>query len=125
MAGRRRSWVVWPALILLLLLISPLGLIMFGMWRASELGLHRPRLALWAFVKGSRIDRLGLVDATDRPVEYSVSFDEGTFLGWKIASYASTASPAAIMATDTERCREMQLKTPNPRPRDLTHPRHH
>ena len=36
MAGRRRSWVVWPALILLLLLISPLGLIMFGMWRASD-----------------------------------------------------------------------------------------
>ena len=64
--------------------------------------------------QGSRIDRLGLVDATDRPVEYSVSFDEGTFLGWKIASYASTASPAAIMATDTERCREMQLKITEP-----------
>ena len=43
-----------------------------------------------------------------------MSFDEGDVPGWKIASYASTASPAAIMTTYTERCREMQLKITEP-----------
>jgi hypothetical protein len=115
MAKRRWSWVVWPVVILLVLLISPAGLMMFAMWMSSDSwDFAGQGWRYWAFVKDTRIDRLGLVDATDKPVEYSVSFEEGTFPGWKIASYASTASPAAIMTTYTKRCQEMQLKITEP-----------
>ena len=115
MARRRRWWIIWPVIIVLLLLISPFGLMMFAMWMASDSwDFTGQGWRYWAFVKGSRIDRLGLVEPTDRPVEYSVSFEEGTFPGWKIASYASTASPAAIMTAYAERCREMQLKITEP-----------
>ena len=68
MARRRRSWVIWPALILLLLLISPLGLIMVGMWMASDSwDFTGQGWRYWAFVKGTRIDRLGLVDLSTSP----------------------------------------------------------
>jgi hypothetical protein len=64
----------------------------------------------WLLVKGSRLDRLGLVAPTSSVPRYSVSFQEGTFPGWRVLVYNSSASPPAIVAAYAERCGAMGLK---------------
>lgn len=61
-------------------------------------------------MKGSRLERLGFVAPTSRPASYSVRFQEGTFPGWRVVQYESSASPPAIIAAYAERCRAMGLK---------------
>jgi hypothetical protein len=64
----------------------------------------------WLLVKGSRLDRLGLVAPTSRPASYSVRFQEGTFPGWRVVGYESSALPPAIIAVYAERCGAMGLR---------------
>lgn len=71
----------------------------------------RSGLRYWVFVKGSRLDRLGLVaPVQDPPPKYSVSLQEGTFPGWKVLAYQSTATPRAIIAAYAERCQALGLR---------------
>jgi hypothetical protein len=73
----------------------------------------------WLLVKGSRLDRLGLVAPTTDPARYSVRFQEGTFPGWRVVGYESDALPPAIIATYTERCRAMGLRVKESKTADL------
>lgn len=67
-------------------------------------------LRYWLLVEGSRLDRLGLVAPTAHPASYSVRFQEGTFPGWRVVSYASSAAPGAIIATYAGRCSATGLR---------------
>ena len=64
----------------------------------------------WLLVKGSRLDRLGLVAPATAPARYSVRFQEGTFPGWRVVGYYSSASPADIIAVYAGRCTAMGLR---------------
>ena len=64
----------------------------------------------WLLVKGSRLDQLGLVAPTARPPSYSVRFQEGTFPGWRVVGYESSASPSEIVAAYIGRCGALGLK---------------
>ena len=64
----------------------------------------------WLLVKGSRLDQLGLIAPTSSPPRYSVRFQEGTFPGWRVLIYESSAAPPAIVAAYSERCEAMGLK---------------
>jgi hypothetical protein len=64
----------------------------------------------WLLVKGSRLDQLGLVAPTARPPSYSVRFQEGTFPGWCVVGYESSASPSEIVAAYIGRCGALGLK---------------
>lgn len=78
----------------------------------------RSGLRYWVFVKGTRVDRLGLVSPTEAPPKYSVSLQEGTFPGWTVVIYRSNAEPEAIVAAYAKRCGEMGLKiTSGPEPK--------
>jgi hypothetical protein len=72
----------------------------------------------WLLVKGSLLDRLGLVAATDQPPRYSVRFQEGTFPGWRVVTYESAALPRQIVATYAERCTGMGLRVTRRAPAD-------
>ncbi|MFZ4809242.1 MAG: hypothetical protein ACOYLQ_18475 [Hyphomicrobiaceae bacterium] len=110
-AGRppNRTWFL--ALLVLVLgagAASPVLLIAFGIWMASGSWDFEGRGAYhWAFVRGSRLDTLGLVGATAAPARFSVSFEDGTFPGWRTVTYASTVAPAEVASAYAERCRAM------------------
>ena len=71
----------------------------------------------WLFVKGSRLESLGLVEATEQPVKYSIGLQEGNFPGWSNARYESTAQPFDIVLAYAERCRALKLAViDGPRP---------
>ena len=98
--------------VLLIVMAVPYALLWTLFWIASDSwdfegsGGYRH----WLLVKGSRIDRLGLVSPTARPVSYSVRFQEGTFPGWRVVGYESRALPHAITSTYAERCRATGLR---------------
>jgi len=90
---------------------SPVLLIAFGIWMSSGSWDFEGRGAYhWAFVRGSRLDSLGLVGATAAPARFSVSFEEGTFPGWKTVTYASVAAPAEVASAYAARCRELGFR---------------
>lgn len=64
----------------------------------------------WLLVKGSMLDRLGVVAQTEKPASYSVRFQEGTFPGWRVIAYESAASPQDVVATYAERCGALALR---------------
>jgi len=64
----------------------------------------------WLFVRGSRLERLGLVAPAGDPPKYSVRLQEGTFPGWSVVGYRSSATPDAIATAYADRCRAMALK---------------
>ena len=102
-----------PALsVVALLAVVPYALLCTQFWAASGSwdfegsgGLKR-----WLLVTGSRLDQLGFVAETTAPARYSVRFQEGTFPGWRVVGYASTASPADIIAAYADRCIAMGLR---------------
>lgn len=125
MIGRRG----WPSYLgclvplgtaLLLLVVLPYSFIAFLFWAADDSWDFEGRSGLryWVFVKGSRLDRLGLVSPEQTPPpKYSVSLQDGNFPGWRVLSYRSTDTPEAIVATYAKRCGEMGLKiTTGPKP---------
>ena len=67
-------------------------------------------LKRWLLVKGSRLEQLGLVALAMAPARYCVRFQEGTFPGWRVVSYDSSASPADIIAAYADRCTAMGLR---------------
>ena len=64
----------------------------------------------WLLVKGSTLDRLGIVAQTERPARYSVRFQEGTFPGWRVVTYESGSLPEQIIATYAGRCNAVGLR---------------
>lgn len=67
-------------------------------------------LKRWLLVEGSRLDQLGLVAPSTAPAKYSVRFQEGTFPGWRVVSYDTSASPADVVAGYAGRCTAMGLR---------------
>ena len=62
----------------------------------------------WSRARGSTGS--GSSAPTTRPARYSVRFQEGTFPGWRVVGYESSALPPAIISTYAERCRAMGLR---------------
>jgi hypothetical protein len=106
-----RSLVV-VAVLLAIIVGVPYAFLWTLFWIASDSWDFEGSSALkhWLLVKGSRIDRLGLVAPTTRPARYSVRFQEGTFPGWRVVGYESSVLPPAIISTYAERCRAMGLR---------------
>ncbi len=77
-----------------------------GSWDMEGKG----NLRYWLLVKGSLLDRLGVVAQTEKPARYSVRFQEGTFPGWRVIAYESAASPQDVVATYAERCGALALR---------------
>jgi hypothetical protein len=102
-----------PALSVAVLMVAgPYCLFWILFWAASDSwdfegsgGIRR-----WLLVAGSRLDRLGLVTPTERPARYSVRFQEGTFPGWRVVLYDSSAPPARVVAVYAGRCTAMGLR---------------
>jgi hypothetical protein len=98
--------------VLAIIVALPYAFLWTLFWLASESWDFEGNSGLrhWLLVKGSRLDRLGLVAPTSSPPRYSVSFQEGTFPGWRVLVYVSSAPPPAIVAAYAERCGAMGLK---------------
>jgi hypothetical protein len=97
------------------LAMTPFALIAGAFWMASDdWKFEGGGVRYWLFVKGSRLERLGLVAPTDRLAQYTIALQEGTFPGWNIVTYASTAMPAEIAATYADRCRSMGFRITKP-----------
>jgi hypothetical protein len=114
-ASSALAWMcpVLPALSVFVLMFAvPYALLWTLFWVASGSwdfdGTHS--LKRWLLVKGSRLDQLGFVAPAAAPARYGVSFQEGTFPGWRVAMYDSTASPADIIAAYAGRCTLMGLR---------------
>ena len=75
-----------------------------GNWEFSGSGLRH-----WLLVKGSTVDRLGLVASAGTPMRYVVRLGEGTDPGATLAIYESLALPDAIVAVYAERCRSLGI----------------
>ncbi|MGD9922977.1 MAG: hypothetical protein AB7V13_16285 [Pseudorhodoplanes sp.] len=99
-------------LALLMLVALPYSLIAFLFWAADGSWDFegRDNLRYWLFVKGSRLDRLGLVSPAATPPAYSVRLQEGTFPGWTVVTYRSAVAPEAIARAYAQRCRDIGLK---------------
>jgi hypothetical protein len=111
-AASRFGFLVPLATALLLMVILPFGFLAFVFWAADGSWDFEGRngVRYWVFVKGSRLESLGLVAPTNEPGKYSVSLQDGTFPGWTVLTYRSTAMPEAAIAAYAQRCREMGLK---------------
>ena len=86
------------------LLIATLFWAADGDWRFEGRGFR-----YWLFVKGSRLERLGLIEPGPAPVRYSIGLQEGTFPGWSVMQYDSAAQPFAVAETYAKRCRALKL----------------
>lgn len=108
----RRSYVWLPIpLFLAVTIVLPLALLWFAFWSSSDSWDFEGRGVRYAWlISGTRLERLGLVGATDKPEKYSVSVPEGNFPGWRIVSYESSLAPFAVVEAYGERCRAMGLK---------------
>jgi hypothetical protein len=111
-APSRFGFLVPLATALLLMVILPFGFLAFVFWAADGSWDFEGRdgVRYWVFVKGSRLERFGLIEPTNEPGKYSVSLQDGTFPGWSVLTYRSTAMPEAVIAAYAQRCREMGLK---------------
>jgi hypothetical protein len=92
-------------------LATPVGLLRVLFWTAEGAWEFEGQSGVrhWLFIKGKWIDRLGLVEQAG-PARYSVSLQEGTFPGWAVLTYDSSAPPATIVHLYAERCRKLGLK---------------
>ena len=108
--------------ILALLAAVPYALLWTLFWSASGSWdmEGNGNLRHWLLVKGSLLDRLGVVAQTERPARYSVRFQEGTFPGWRVVSYESAAVPHDIVATYAERCGNLALRVTKRQPAEGT-----
>ncbi len=108
----RFGWLIPLGTALLLLVVLPFGFFAFVFWAVDGSWDFEGRSGIryWTFVKGSRLDRLGLIEPTGDPGKYSVSLQDGNFPGWKVLTYRSTAMPEAIVDAYAQRCRDMGLK---------------
>ena len=97
---------------LLVLVVLPYAFFAFVFWAVDGSWDFEGRggWRYWVFVKGSRLDRLGLVEPTEQPGKYSVSLQEGNFPGWKMLTYHSKAAPGTVVDAYQSRCRDMGLK---------------
>lgn len=109
---RLRRWRLAALLGLVVALVtSPITMLGLAFWAASDSWeFDGGGLRHWLFVKGTSVDRLGLVDATDRPVRYVVRLAEGTDPGAITATFDSRAMPDGIVSTYAERCHTLKLE---------------
>ena len=104
-----------PSAVLALLLVAialfPPAFIATAFWAASApWEFSGVGVRYWLLVKGSTLDRLGFVSATDAPARYVVRIQEGTDPGAVTAIYDSIALPAEVIAAYAQRCRTMGLE---------------
>jgi hypothetical protein len=112
--ARRRWWMsaLVAVSVLAAIAATPFGLLAALFWVAERSWDFEGRGGFrhWLLVKGKWIDRLGFVAPAGTPPRYSVRFGEGTFPGWTVLRYDSTAEPVAILDAYAERCRKLGLK---------------
>jgi hypothetical protein len=112
------------AVVVTIMLAMPVALVALGFWAGDGSWDFEGRgFKYWMFVQGSRLERLGTVEPAGK-IKYSISLQEGTFPGWNIAIYESTAQPEKIIAAYRERCAQMKFKIienkPDPRRAEMT-----
>jgi hypothetical protein len=102
---------VAAVLVIAAVFATPVGLLWVLFWTTEGAWEFEGQSGVrhWLFIKGKWIDRLGLVEQAG-PARYSVSLPEGTFPGWAVLNYDSSAPPAMILDTYAERCRKLGLK---------------
>ena len=64
----------------------------------------------WLFVSGKRVEKLGLVAPTEKPVRYSFRGSDGNFPGWTVVHYESKAAPAEVIDAYAKRCESLKAK---------------
>ena len=64
----------------------------------------------WLFVSGKRVETLGLVAPTDKPVIFSFRGSDGNFPGWTVVQYESKAAPADVIGAYAKRCESLKAK---------------
>ena len=100
----------WALLLLAAIVLSPPTLVAVGFWAASApWEFAGAGLKHWVLVKGTTIDRLGLISATSTAVRYVVRIQEGTDPGAITMHYDSDALPIDVIAAYAKRCRTMGL----------------
>ncbi len=112
-AVRTRIRIGWAllALIVVVVLAAPWLLLALAFWSADgSWDFEGPGVRHFLFVRGSHLARLGTVEPTREPVRYSVRLPEGTFPGWRIAIFDSTAEPTTIARRYAERCEQLGFK---------------
>jgi hypothetical protein len=115
--SRRNSAIL--AGVLVACFASPPALILGLFWAADGPWIFEgDGVRRWLLVSGSRLDRLGLVKAIGTPVRYRVDLQEGTFPGWRIANYTSSASAGRVIEGYAARCEAMGLRVMERSPAD-------
>jgi hypothetical protein len=71
-------------------------------WEFEGRGLNH-----FLLVRGTRLDKLGLVAPIGAPPQYTIRWDEGTFPGWSRVDYVSGATADDVVAHYAERCGDM------------------
>lgn len=108
---RQNRWKVMALVLLVIAIVtSPVTLVGFAFWAADgPWAFTGGGFRHWMLVKGSTVDKLGFVAATEGPTSYVVRLAEGTDPGETAATYESRAKPAEIVAVYAERCRALGL----------------
>ncbi len=104
-------WLVLPGILLVFLGI-PYALLALAFWSVEgSWDFEGDRsFRYWSFVSGKRVERLGVVAPTDKPVKYSVRGSDGNFPGWAIVIYESKAAPDAVIDAYAKRCESLKAK---------------
>jgi hypothetical protein len=103
---RRGRWRI-AALVALLLVVltSPVTLTALAFWAADgSWEFAGGGFRHWLFVKGSTVDRLGVVAPIGEPARYVVRLGEGTDPGAIFAVYDSGAMPGDVVGAYVKRC---------------------
>lgn len=96
--------------VLLFFVVIPFSLIAFAFWAADgDWHFEGRGFRYWLFVKGSGLERLGLIEPGPAPARYSIGLQEGNFPGWSNVRYDSTAQPFDVVLAYAERCRAMRF----------------
>lgn len=98
-------------LVLAGVICAPVLVVMAALWAADgswRFEGHGPKY--WFFVKGSRLERLGLVAPSGALPSYTIRLAEGTDPGSSAVAYESLAQPQDVLSTYAARCGEMGLK---------------
>jgi hypothetical protein len=95
----------------LAILLSPFAFLWLLFWMTDgPWNFQGDGIRYWLFVKGSRLERLGLVEPVGAPPRYSIRLQEGAGVGSSFVEYESKTAPTDILHAYAARCRQMGFR---------------